>query len=149
MSATAWFEHSIQVQPQDTDYAGVVWHGAYIRWMEAGRISALRQVGVEFTDLVQLGCDLPVVELSIHYHHPLRMGEVAVVRSRLASRSKIRLYWEQWIQAPETQNPYITAQVTLVFVDRIRGRVLRKLPPMAKMACEKLAAPRIDSLDHS
>ncbi len=143
--SSAWFEHPIRVQPQDTDYAGVVWHGAYIGWMEAGRIAALRQVGIEFTDLVQLGCDLPVIELSIHYHHPLTMGEVAVVRSRLSTRTKVRLHWDQWIQSPDTLEPYITAKVTLVPMDRIRGRVMRKLPPLAQMAFTKLAAPLPES----
>ena len=36
-----WFEYPVRVQPHHTDYAGVVWHGAYIAWMEEARIRML------------------------------------------------------------------------------------------------------------
>ena len=53
-NSAAWFEHSIRVQPQDTDYAGIVWHGTYLGWMEAGRIAAhCERLVIEFADLVQ------------------------------------------------------------------------------------------------
>ncbi|MGB7416158.1 MAG: hotdog domain-containing protein, partial [Thermosynechococcaceae cyanobacterium] len=73
-----WFDYSVRVQPCHTDYAAVVWHGSYINWMEAARIDALRELGIEFSDLVASGCDLPVVKLSVNYHQPLKMGEVAM-----------------------------------------------------------------------
>jgi acyl-CoA thioester hydrolase len=28
----------ISVQPHHTDYAGIVWHGTYIAWMEEARV---------------------------------------------------------------------------------------------------------------
>ncbi|MEC4985533.1 MAG: hypothetical protein SAJ37_12075 [Oscillatoria sp. PMC 1068.18] len=30
-----WYEYPIKVQPHHTDYAGIVWHGSYLTWMEA------------------------------------------------------------------------------------------------------------------
>jgi len=32
-----WFEYPVRVQPHHTDYAGLVWHGSYIAWMEEAR----------------------------------------------------------------------------------------------------------------
>ena len=65
-----WFEYVVRAQPHHTDYAGIVWHGSYLAWMEEARVECLRSIGIEFADLVALGCDLPVVELSIRYHQP-------------------------------------------------------------------------------
>lgn len=48
-----WFEYFVRVQPRHTDYAGVVWHGSYVEWMEAARIDAFRTVGLEYADLVK------------------------------------------------------------------------------------------------
>lgn len=139
--ATAWFEHSIRVQPQDTDYAGVVWHGAYIGWMEAGRIAALRQVGVEYANLVEIGCDLPVIDLSIQYHQPLKMGAVAVVKTRLVARTRIKFHFAQHIHSSDSLTPNITSKVTLVPIDLAQGRVMRRLPQRIDRAFSKLADP--------
>ncbi len=136
-----WFEYSVRVQPQHTDYAAVVWHGSYLNWMEAARIDALRQVGIEFSDLVELGCDLPVVTLSINYHQALKMGEVAIVKSGLSHVKKVRMFWEQNIYALRQPQPKVTAQVTLVPVNRKEGRIIRKLPPQMQKAIAVMLRP--------
>jgi acyl-CoA thioester hydrolase len=137
----AWFEYLVRVQPHHTDYAGVVWHGSYLQWMEEARIAAFREVGVEFADLVQLGCDLPVTELSIQYHQPLTMGAIAIVKSRIRSKTKVRMYWDQHIYAPETPTPCVTTTLTLVPVNRAEARIIRQLPAQVQVAIEQIMAP--------
>jgi acyl-CoA thioester hydrolase len=124
-----WFEYLINVYPHHTDYAGVVWHGSYIAWMEEARVEYLRSLGLDYAELVALGCELPVVELSIRYHRALEMGMSAVVKLRMAMQG-VRLNWEYQIQSPEGDRLYLTAKVTLVAVDRDRGKILRQLPPI-------------------
>ena len=41
----SWFEYPVRVQPHHTDYAGVVWHGTYLTWMEEARVECLRSIG--------------------------------------------------------------------------------------------------------
>lgn len=136
-----WLEYSVRVQPQHTDYAAIVWHGTYVSWMEAARIEALRQVGVDFTDLVHLGCDLPVIELSLRYHQSLKMGDTAVVKSRLSQIKGVRLHWQQHIYGAQQQKPSVTAQVTLVPINRKEGRIIRQLPHQMQQALAALLAP--------
>lgn len=135
-----WFEYSVRVQPHHTDYAGVVWHGSYISWMEEARVECLRFVGIEFVDLVALGCDLPVVELSVRYHRQIQLGMAAVVRTRMAKVDGVRINWDYQIQSPDGQQLYVTAQVTLVAVDRQKGKIMRQLPPVMKEVLVRLAA---------
>jgi acyl-CoA thioester hydrolase len=123
-----WFDYIVRTQPHHTDYAGVAWHGSYVAWMEEARVEYLRSLGVEFADLVALGCDLPVVELSMRYHRSVRMGMSAVVKTRLQPIQGVRLNWDYKIQSPDAQDLYVTAQVTLVAVDRDRGKIMRQLP---------------------
>ena len=78
-----WFEYPVRVQPHHTDYSGVVWHGTYLTWMEAARVECLRSLGMEFGDFVKLGYDLPVIELSLRYHRSVRLGEEAIVKTRM------------------------------------------------------------------
>lgn len=139
MNFGSWFDYPVQVHPHHTDYAGVVWHGSYIAWMEEARIECLRSLGINYADLVVLGCELPVVDLSIRYHRPLRMGMAALVRTRMADLVGVRINWDYQIQSPNAQELYITAKVTLVAVDREKGKILRQLPPAMKDALVKLS----------
>ncbi|HEY9845343.1 MAG TPA: thioesterase family protein [Candidatus Caenarcaniphilales bacterium] len=133
-----WFDYPVRVQPHHTDYAGVVWHGSYVAWLEAARVECLRAVGVEFADLVASGCDLPVVELSLRYHRSLRMGMAAVIKTRMAEVTGVRLHWDYQIQSPDGQALYATARVTLVPIDRQKGKIRRQLPVVVKDALVQL-----------
>jgi len=140
VSTENWFEYPVRAYPHHTDYAGVVWHGTYITWLEEARIECLRSIGIDFIDLVALGCDLPVVELSIRYLKPIRMGMTAVVKTRMADLEGIRMNWYYQIQSLDGQELYLTGQVTLVAVDREKGKILRQLPPTFKEALSKLSS---------
>ncbi|MGK7889349.1 MAG: acyl-CoA thioesterase, partial [Leptolyngbyaceae cyanobacterium] len=119
----------VRVHPCHTDYAGVVWHGTYVEWLEAARIECLRSWGVDYTDLAHQGCNLPVVDLAIQYRRPLLMGMEILVCARLRSPQKLRLQWEYEIRSGDRQILYTTATVTLVPVDP-QGKLMRQLPPV-------------------
>lgn len=135
-----WFEYLVRAQPHHTDYTGIVWHGTYIAWMEEARVECLRSIGVSFADLVAIGCDLPVVELSIRYHRPVQMGMAAIVKTRMTQSEGVRIIWDYQIQSPDAQELYVSAQVTLVAIDREKGKILRQLPPVVQDALARLTA---------
>lgn len=140
-SSSRWFEYISRVQPHHTDYAGIVWHGTYLAWMEAARIEVFRSVGLEYSDLVILGCDLPVIELSLRYQHPLRMGEVVVVKSRISQVEKIRLRWDQDVYRDGDENPSLIGKVTLVPLHSQSGRILRTPPQAFLNAIDQILGP--------
>lgn len=133
------FDYPVRVHPHHTDCAGIVWHGSYIAWMEEARIESLRSIGIDYVDLVAIGCELPVIELSIRYHRSLRLGMTAVVRACLRGIEKVRIQWDYQIQSADAKITYVTAQVTLVAIDREQGKIMRQLPPLLKDALLKLA----------
>lgn len=127
-----WFEYPVRAHPHHTDYAGIVWHGTYLAWMEEARVECLRSLGMDFAELVALGCDLPVVQLSLRYHRSLRMGMEAVVRTRMEPVEGVRIHWEYRIESPDGDEVYVTGRVTLVGIDREKGKIVRQLPPVIK-----------------
>ncbi|HYX14797.1 MAG TPA: thioesterase family protein [Nostoc sp.] len=135
-----WFEYPVRVQPHHTDYAGVVWHGSYIAWMEEARIECLRSIGIEFADLAAIGCDLPVVELSVRYHSSIKLGMAVLVKTRMAEVTGVRINWDYAIVSTDGQQLYVTAKVTLVALDSERGKIMRQLPPSVKDAFAKISA---------
>ncbi len=134
-----WFEYPVTTYPHHTDYAGVAWHGTYIAWMEEARVACLKSIGIDFADLVALGCDLPVVEMSIRYHQAVRMGDSVLVRTRMTDMEGVRINWDYQIQAADRPELFVTARVTLVGVDREKGKIMRQLPATVKNALVKLA----------
>jgi acyl-CoA thioester hydrolase len=132
-----WFEYPVKAQPHHTDYGGIVWHGTYLTWMEEARVEYLRSIGIEFADLVALGCDLPVVELSLRYHLPIRLGVSAIVKTRLIDTKGVRINWDYEIQSYDGQEMFVTGKVVLVGVDREKGKIMRRLPPQVQDALVK------------
>jgi len=126
---TDWFHYHVWVQPHHTDYAGIVWHGAYIAWMEAARVECLRSHGADFSDWVAAGVDLPVVDLSLRYRQSLRLGAPALIKVRLGPRQGVRLVWHYDICHGQTGDTCVLAHVTLVPVGMHNRRILRRLPP--------------------
>ncbi|MEG4516687.1 MULTISPECIES: thioesterase family protein [unclassified Microcoleus] len=139
MDSEGWFEYLVRVYPHHTDYSGVVWHGTYIAWMEEARVESLRSLGIEYADWVAQGLELPVVELSLRYHRAVQMGQSVAVRTRIAATEGVRLLWDYEIRSAETQELYVTAQVTLVGVDRDKNKIIRQLPPAIKEALTRLS----------
>lgn len=133
-----WFEYPVYVHAHHTDYAGIVWHGTYVAWLEEARVECLRSVGVDYADWVASGYGLPVVELSIRYYQSLQMGKAAVVRTRMLKPKGIRIYWEYQVQSLDGQETYVTAQVTLVVTEQQSGKIVRRLPAEITSTLAKL-----------
>ncbi|NEP16678.1 MAG: acyl-CoA thioesterase [Leptolyngbya sp. SIO4C1] len=134
-----WFDYLVRVQPHHTDYGGVVWHGTYVQWLEAARVECLRELGVAFEDLVNLGYDLPVIDLSVRYHQPLTLGMAAVVKARLAPVRGVRLSWHYQIESLQHQR-CASAEVTLVPIDMTRRRIVRRMPDDLRQVIQKIEA---------
>lgn len=133
-----WFILSVRVFPHHTDYAGIVWHGTYLSWMEELRVESLRWLGVEYSDLVAEGCDLPVVELMLRYHQSVTMGMTILIKGRLVPTKGLRMIWEYQIVSEDSQQNYVSGQVTLVPLSRETGKIMRRLPPRLQEALEKI-----------
>ncbi|MEL6398604.1 MAG: thioesterase family protein [Cyanobacteria bacterium J06607_6] len=136
----AAFAYPVRVQPHHTDYGGVVWHGTYITWMESARIEYLRSHDIDFANWVGCGVDLPVVDLSLQYHQPLRLGDEAVVLAWPQPRRGIRVVWQYQIQNQATQATCVTGVVTLVPVNTQQRKILRQLPEPIKSDFDRLYA---------
>ncbi len=133
-----WFEYPVTAYPHHTDYAGIVWHGTYIQWMEEARVACLKSIGIDFANLVNLGCDLPVVELSTRYHKQIHLGMSAIVKTRMNDVKGVRIQWDYQITSPDNQELYLTGVVTLVSVDREKGKIMRQLPPAVEEVFRKI-----------
>ena len=136
----AWRLHR-RVLPQHTDHAGVMWHGAYVAWLEEARVEALASAGLAYSALSAGGLEMPVVRLAINYRSSLMHGDQVEVRSLVMPRRGLRLPWYAWFLGPGDRVA-AEAQVDLVLVDFSAGaqqrRPLRHLPTELTKALKTL-----------
>jgi acyl-CoA thioester hydrolase len=130
-----------RVLPQHTDHAGVMWHGAYVAWLEEARVEALAAAGLAYSDLSARGLELPVVSLSIDYRQALFHGDAVRLCSEVLPRQGVKLPWRSRFLASDG-GVAAEARVELVLVDGSGGpgqrRLLRRLPPDLEAAVATL-----------
>lgn len=136
METIHWFEYPVVVQPHHTDYAGIVWHGTYIAWMEEARVHCLSASGLTFADWVKAGVDLPVVDLGLKYRRSLALGDTALIKARFDPFRGVRIVWHYDIQNAATEETCLEGTVTLATVDLKTRRVLRQLPEELQAALD-------------
>ena len=132
-----------RVLPQHTDHAGVMWHGAYLAWLEEARVEALAAAGLAYSALSARGLELPVVSLAIDYRQALLHGEMVQLWSEVGARRGVKLPWRsRFVRADGVVAA--EARVELVLVDVSQGaarrRLLRQLPADLEGAIQRLIA---------
>ena len=125
------------VLPQHSDHAGVMWHGAYFNWLEEGRINALSKAGINYVDLTKKGFELPLVNASIKYILPLRLGDNITIESlfNIDKSPKIKIY-SKFIN--ESKKVMTIAEVNLVLIDKNSFSIIRKRPDFISKVFFKL-----------
>ncbi len=75
----------------ETDLMGIVHHGNYLVYFEAGRVEWLRRRGVVYADWAARGVHLPVVEARVLYRAPSRFDDVLDVVTTLRKLGSVSL----------------------------------------------------------
>ena len=117
------------VLPQHTDYAGVMWHGAYLSWLEEARVNALSQAGFPYAVLSNDGYEIPVVHLEINFLSAALHGEKILLESWALPRKGVR--WPWYSKFLREGNILVAkAKVELVLTKTAGKRmIIRRHPP--------------------
>jgi acyl-CoA thioester hydrolase len=81
----------VVVRYAETDMMGIVYHGSYLPWLEIGRTELLREVGIAYARLEQLGYRLPVLEVQMNYLKPALYDQRIEIVTTMHERPRIRM----------------------------------------------------------
>lgn len=116
-----------KVQYADTDAYGVVWHGNYLRWMEAGRVEWLFSKGIRIDELARdFGIVMPVVDINIKYKFPAKLLNNIIVSTTMKEFTAASITFSQIVKIKETGKICTVAEVRATAIDK-NGRVIRDL----------------------
>ena len=129
-------EFKQRVYYADTDAYGVVWHGTYLRWMEAARVEFCDILGIDLVQLKNEDIAIPVTNINIRYKSSAFLDENVVVETVLTKISPLTAVFSQIIKNAETNIVHTIAEVEVVAVHN-DGKIYRRLPEELKSKLER------------
>ncbi|NDD44575.1 MAG: acyl-CoA thioesterase [Synechococcaceae bacterium WB9_4xC_028] len=130
---------SKRVLPQHTDHGGVMWHGAYVAWLEEARVEALAAVGLPYGVVSEAGLEMPVVRLEIDYRQALHHGEQVLLESWALPRKGVRWPWRsRWLRSDGEVAAEARVELVLVRFEGGRRTLLRQAPEPLGEALRRL-----------
>lgn len=98
------FVHPVRIYYEDTDFSGVVYHAAYLKFFERGRTEALRAAGVHHSEMLKREEPLAfaVRKMTTEWIVPARIDDLLEVRTSFEEVRGARMFLKQEIWRGET-----------------------------------------------
>ncbi|MBY0450146.1 MAG: acyl-CoA thioesterase [Cyanobacteria bacterium] len=120
-------ELRLDVHIFDTDCFGVMWHGAYVKWLEMGRVELMNSMGIRLSKPgEEAGYVYPVVDQHFRFRSPAQMADKLLLTTSVTINGH-KLVFEQTFSQQETEKIVMQATTTVVVVD-MQWRTQRRLP---------------------
>lgn len=116
-----------KVYYSDTDAYGVVWHGSYLRWLEAGRVEWCEMLGHNLIDLENQDIVLPVTNLNVRYKASAKLNDNIIIETKISKFNGLSVTFSQAIKSADTLKTFIEAEVDVVAVSKT-GKLYRRMP---------------------
>ena len=116
-----------KVYYSDTDAYGVVWHGTYLRWLEAGRVELCEMLGHNLIELENNDIVMPVVNLNIRYKASARLNDNIIIETKISKFNGMSVTFSQAIKSAETLKTFVKAEVEVVAISKA-GKLYRTMP---------------------
>ena len=122
------YEREVRVLYADTDSYGVVWHGAYTKWFEEGRVGIVEMLGLELEKLEQEHILFPVVEMNVRYKSSAKMNERIIIETEISEVSPLCVTFEHRVTEKTTGTLRTLAKTSIVAINSETGKLYRKMP---------------------
>lgn len=116
-----YFDYNVRVRYAETDKMGVVYHGNYAQYFEIGRVEWLRNLGISYKKMEELGVMLPVVSLTMNYKKSAYYDDDLTIRTIFKKLTSVKIEFDYELYN-EKEELLTTGNSTLVFVNMETGR---------------------------
>lgn len=125
-------ETSIRVRYAETDQMGYVYYGHYAMYYEVARVESLRQLGLTYREIENMGILMPVLENKSRYLAPARYDDLLRIVTTLREKPGVKIRFEYDIYNGE--NVLINkGETILVFINKTTNRPCRQPSAMEKV----------------
>lgn len=78
----------IRVRYSETDQMNVVYHGNYAQYFEVARAEAIREMGITYKEMEEMGIVMPIVELHTKFLRPAVYDDLLTIKTQLRELPK-------------------------------------------------------------
>lgn len=109
----------------DTDQMKMVYYAKFFEYFEQGRADLLRDVGMPYSELEQMGYYLPVVEAHARYIKAVRYDDEVVVKTILKDMPQVKIRIEYELTNNQTGEMLAEGYTVHSFVRATTGKPTR------------------------
>jgi len=123
----------IRIYYEDTDFSGLVYHAAYLKFFERARTESLRSCGVTHTALLSRAKPLvfAVRKMTTEWRAPARIDDILEVRTVFVAVKGARMLLDQEIWRDETLIARAGVEAVCISLEgrprRVPGDIVAKL----------------------
>ena len=137
---TRIFEARDRVRWSDVDIAGIIYFGAYVRFIELAEMELFRELGFPYAKMFdRLGIWLPRVHLEFDFYSPALMDDELVARTHIARLGNSSITFRIVIANDQTGVVDAAATLVVATVDRETMKS-RPMPSELRTALESATA---------
>jgi acyl-CoA thioester hydrolase len=122
-----YHETPLQVRFYEVDSYGVVWHGHYVGWFEAGRNDLTQRFQMGPLQLKETNYLAPVVELNCEFKLPATFGASLIIQTTMERTEVAKLIFHYRVLDQESRKVLATGSTTHVLTD-LKGNLLYRVP---------------------
>ncbi|MCL4478887.1 MAG: acyl-CoA thioesterase [Deltaproteobacteria bacterium] len=120
------FKVQVRVRFVESDAQGIVNNGAYMTYLEVGRIEFFRKAGISIKDRTKYGVDFVLVEAWIQYKSPARVDDLLNIHVRIKEIKERTFTMEYEITDSEDNDRLIAKAYTISAV--IDPKIMKSCP---------------------
>jgi acyl-CoA thioester hydrolase len=115
----------IRVRYADTDQMKQVYYGKFFEYFEQGRSDLLRNIGLPYSHVEEMGLFLPVIEAHAEYKKPARYDDLIELVTFLRERPVARVRLDYEVRREGDSEPIATGYTIHGFINASTGRPTR------------------------
>lgn len=125
-------ETCIRVRYAETDQMGYVYYGHYAMYYEVARVESLRQLGLTYREIEEMGVLMPVLENKSRFLAPARYDDLLRIVTTLREKPGVKIKFEYDIYNGENILIH-KGETILVFINKATNRPCRQPSAMEKV----------------
>ena len=123
------FELALRPEFYDVDPMEIVWHGNYVRFLEAARTALMEKFGYGYVQMRESGYGWPIVDMRLKYVAPATFAQPLIVRAEIVEWEN-RLRIDYVIRDAASGQKLTTAYTIQVAVDLATREMRFVCPPV-------------------
>lgn len=136
--------HALRVRFVETDLMGIVHHGTYLTYFEAGRVDWLHKRGISYEQWVKEGIHLPVVETNLRYRRPARFDDRLLIESTCAQVTRVTVRFDYRVVRPAEAGEDVLCEGSTLLACVGDDMTPKRLPPLVAGAFASAEKPEAE-----